>query len=588
LAAVQVARALGAQVYATAGSPEKRAYLRELGIRQVYDSRSLEYAAQIREETGDGVDVVLNALTGEHIRAGMGLLRPGGRFVEIGKAEVLTANQAAEMNPAARYLTFALDEMILADRGSVGRLLREMVAAFAEGQYRPLPVKVFEQPATRQAFRYMAQSRHMGKIVVRQQAGNRSTERGISPEKSYLITGGLGGLGLVVADWLVEQGVRYLALLGRGPGDEGAQEHVELLRSRGARVEVYQADVADFERLAAVMTKIGSELPALGGVIHAAGVLDDGVLAKQDWSRFERVLAPKVAGAWNLHRLSEGMAPEYFVLFSSSASVLGSSGQGSYTAGNSFLDGLAHYRRAMGLPAVSINWGPWDEVGMAAGLDSRQRQRMDAVMHPLSPGTATKALERILQTTAAQAAVMDADWAQIAGRSPFFEGLLDESAADQPALPERGQLLAELLPLPAQKRRERLLSFLRGQAVRILGLDAAFPLDPGQPLNELGLDSLMAVEMRNALGALLDRSLPATVLFDYPTLAALTDYLAGELPAAEVADKQSGSAQEAESGNGALSEQEMRQLEEIRQLSDEEAAAAIARELQELADWEAG
>jgi acyl carrier protein len=242
----------------------------------------------------------------------------------------------------------------------------------------------------------------------------------------------------------------------------------------------------------------------------------------------------------------------------------------------------------MGLPAVSINWGPWDEVGMAAGLDSRQRQRMDAVMHPLSPGTATKALERILQTTAAQAAVMDANWAQIAGRSPFFEGLLDESAADQPALPERGQLLAELLPLPAQKRRERLLSFLRGQAVRILGLDAAFPLDPGQPLNELGLDSLMAVEMRNALGALLDRSLPATVLFDYPTLAALTDYLVGELPAAEVADKQAGSAQEAESGNGALSVEEVRQLEEIRQLSDEEAAAAIARELQELADWDAG
>jgi acyl transferase domain-containing protein/acyl carrier protein len=589
LAAVQIAQAIGAEIYATAGTAEKRAYLHDLGISNVFDSRSLAFAENIKEQTaGEGIDVVLNALTGEYIIAGLSLLRPGGRFVEIGKAEILSPEQVAQVNPEAHYHTFALDEMILTDSPVVGRLQREIVADFAAGRFVPLPRQVFPQEDSKLAFRYMAQARHIGKVVIRQHSSSKETETTISAAKGYLITGGMGGLGLVVAEWLVAQGARHLALLGRSGGSAEGQETVAALRDRGVAVHTYQADVANPEQITAVFAQIGDDLPPLAGVIHAAGVLDDGVLAQQDWSRFEHVLAPKIAGAWNLHRLTEDVPLDHFILFSSSASVLGSSGQGSYTAANSFLDALAHYRRSLGLRAMSINWGPWAEIGMVSRLDSRRRQRLDEIMNPMVPGTALKALERVWRQQPAQVAVMDVNWSKLAvlpaaAHRPFISALLERASGARPVVEKRGKLMAELILLAPKKRQERLFAFLRSQITLILGLEPTFTLDPRQPLNELGLDSLMAVEMRNALGDLLDRSLPATILFDYPTLAALTEFLVKEiLPPATTPDQEMVASLE----DGMDEAEEARQLAEIQQLSDEEAAEALARELETFADWD--
>ncbi len=523
LAALQLAQRLGAEVYATASKP-KHDFLRSLGVRHIFDSRSLTFADDIRQATnGEGVQVVLNSLAGDFIPASLKLLAPGGRFVEIGKTGIWDHDRVRSIRADVVYFTLALDQMGVEDPAFVGGLLRELLPDFERGVLKPLPHRDFALARVREAFRFMAGGRHIGKIVVTQEAGRQPLLR---PDTCYLITGGLGALGLEVARWLSEQGARHLVLVGRrGPSEEATQT-IRAIEERGTRVLVCQGDIAEEDVTGKILAEVDSTCPPLRGIIHAAGVLDDGVLLEQSWPRFERVLAPKVRGAWNLHEGTRARTLDFFVLFSSAASLLGSPGQANYAAANAFLDALAHHRRALGLPAVSINWGPWQDRGMAANLGGRQQQRwanQGLGMIGLQQGL--DALRRIIESDATQIAVLPLDRSRLPERMP---PLWSELSRPLVAVQSAG-FLEELRRAPSGSRAGLLVAFLREQALRVLGLPAAHPLSNGQALSEVGLDSLLAVDLRNAVGGGLGRQLPATVLYNYPSIDALTDWLLKEL-----------------------------------------------------------
>ncbi|HEY9226744.1 MAG TPA: SDR family NAD(P)-dependent oxidoreductase, partial [Gemmatimonadaceae bacterium] len=362
MAAMQLAKRAGAEIFGTAGNPVKRELARTLGADHVADSRSLSFADDVMQATnGQGVDIVLNSLAGDFIPKSLGVLRRGGRFIEIGKTDIWDATRVAAEYPGIGYSALYLGEVTAADPQYIRNMLLELLQDFESGTLTPLPVHAFPLEKAVDAFRFMAQAKHTGKVVLTQHHGSQ-----VRADATYLVTGGLGGLGLLVARSLAADGARHLVLMGRRAPSATAQATIDQLVASGVQVVVATADVAQAADVQRVIAQIATTLPPLRGIVHAAGVVEDAMLADQDAGRFSRVLAPKVAGTWNLHTLTREFPLDFFVLFSSGAALLGSPGQGNYAAANLFLDALAHQRHAHGLPALSINWGSWAEVGMAA------------------------------------------------------------------------------------------------------------------------------------------------------------------------------------------------------------------------------
>ncbi|MGE3267190.1 MAG: SDR family NAD(P)-dependent oxidoreductase [Chloroflexota bacterium] len=560
LAAVQLALRAGAEVFATAGSARKQAYLRSLGVQHVMSSRTLDFADQILTATnGEGVDVVLNSLSGDFIARGLAALSETGRFLELGKRGIWEPEQVAELRPRAQYLPYDLGDPMRQAPALLRSMLIDILGEFERGALEPLPLQVFPMSEVDEAFRFMAQARHIGKIAVVHPAvsGAQASGAQIQADGTYLITGGLGGLGLIVADWLVDQGARNLVLVGRRAAAAAAEAVVNRLEERGARVLVARADVSQADAVARLFAEIDGSMPPLRGIIHAAGILDDGVLLRQDWARFSRVLAPKLEGAWNLHIATIDRPLDFFVLFSSISALFGSPGQGSYAAANSFLDALAHHRRALGLAALSIDWGVWSEAGLAAERGTGERVAGQGI-GMISPAEGQRVLGQLLTWDQPQVVVTPVDWSRYAGqqtgpRAPLF---LSEVLAEAPtpvgdvevARPKLQALIAEALP---QKRWELIRNYVRQQAGLVLGLDAV-DVDEHVPFSEIGLDSLMAVELRNLLGTALEpgQVLPATLAFDYPTVTAITNYLVDEVLGVATTDSEAVATPAARNVNG--------------------------------------
>ncbi|HTN89657.1 MAG TPA: beta-ketoacyl reductase, partial [Sorangium sp.] len=391
---------------------------------------------------------------------------------------------------------------------------------------------LLDAPEDRVALRGSA--RHVARLVRWRQAtpAPAAAPRTITAEGAYLITGGLGGLGLRLAAWLVGQGARHIALAGRSAPTAEAERALAQLRGLGADVRAYGADVSQAGEVARLLSAIDAELPPLRGIFHAAGVLDDGVLSQLDERRMRAVLSPKVDGAFHLHAQTLGRPLDLFVMFSSAASVLGSPGQGNYAAANAFLDALAHHRRAAGLHGLSVGWGPWAEVGLAAAASSRGERLAQRGVRSMQPDQALSALGRLLPEDVAQVIVAPLDlrqWREFyltAAQSPFLSVLMQEQASR--AAPRKGDA-RDLLAAAAPGRRLGLLvAYLREQVGRILQLDPA-RIELEQPLGALGLDSLTGLELRNRLESGLKLTLPATLIFAYPTVAALSTHLARKL-----------------------------------------------------------
>ncbi len=570
LAAVQLARQIGAEIFATVGSPEKRAFLQAGGVERIFNSRTLDFAGEIMAATGgEGVDVVLNSLTGEFIPASLSVLKNGGRFLEIGKRDIWDKSQVDGLGRNLAYFVIYLGEVCEREPALIQEMLQELMADFEAGRLMPLPLRLFPLKQAADAFRYMAQARHIGKVVVAPAAAPETFQA----QATYLITGGLGGLGLRVAEEIVANGGRHLALVGRRPPTAAAQDVIRQLEQAGARVALFQADVAQEAEVARVLTEIEATLPPLRGIVHAAGFLADGVLLQQSWPQFMSVLGPKVAGSWHLHRLTQAKPLDFFVMFSAGATLIGSPGQGNYAAANAFMDALAYYRQAHGQPALSINWGAWAEVGMAANLDRRRWDEQG--LGQILPAQGVKLFRKLVGQPAPQVVVLPVDWPKFGRRYPqgaipsLFVDLVRRSEAAV-APPQPVNLQQQLADLPPARQRSLVLSHVREQACTVLGFDLARPLNPQQPLSELGLDSLMAVELRNLLSRTVHAALPATLLFDYPTIAALSGYLSAEvLHLAAVSQPEAPSAQAAA-------------ITELENLSDAEAEALLLAELSNL------
>ena len=350
-----------------------------------------------------------------------------------------------------------------------------------------------------------------------------------------LITGGLSGLGLVTAEWLVSRGARSLALLARRAPAADAQAAIDRMRQAGAVVTVLQADASHADDMARALAEIRATMRPLRGVFHAAGVLDDAVLAKMTAAQYRNVLAPKVRGAWLLHQLTLDDDLDVFVLYSSVLAYLGAAGQANHAIANAFLDALAHYRRARGLAATSVNWGVWSSVGSAAA--SGRGDRLGAMgLTAITPAEGCDALERILASGAAQGSVMrfapDA-WRQHlsgAARSTFLSGFAaaPQAGADQRAAAAEPALQEQLLAAAAPERRAIVERFIAARAARVLRLNAE-QIDYDKPLRAMGLDSLLAVEFRNRMEADTGLSIPTTLIWNYPTVAKLAPQVAERL-----------------------------------------------------------
>lgn len=558
MAAVQLARAAGAQVFVTAGTPEKRRMLLEMGAAAAFDSRTPEFADQLLAATGGrGVDLVLNSLIGPMIPAGMRALRAGGIFVELGKRERLTTEEAARLRSEVRYVAFDLGDEGRADPTLLPRLFAELRGMLEVGTIRPLPTAVFPLGEAGAAFRRMARAEHVGKLVL---VPPPMVDRALAGW--VVVTGGGGGVGSATVRWLAANGARRIALWGRRTIPGGL---LASLASAGDGIEIrtMEVDVSRREEVDAALAalRVDGDITA---VIHSAAVVDDATLAHQDPARLAVALAAKVGGAWHLHEATRGDPIHAFVLYSAAGPLIDAAGQANYAAANAALDELSLHRRGLGLPAVSVQWGPWSGAGMAARLDDSQRERWSR--HGLEwwdDATAGPAFEAMLRATAAGV---------LALRLPERRPAQAAGAARPAAQPQAGGALRSELEATPPALREQLLHE-RVQRVLLGVLGVGTPPEVDTPLRDAGLDSLSAIELRNALSVACATSLPATLAFDHPSVGAIATYLLRVLELDAAASPTS------EPAPVVAESLEVAIRSEVEQLTDEEAEMLLLQEL---------
>lgn len=578
-AAVQLARHAGAEVFATA-SPGKWAFLRNQGVAHIMNSRTLDFAEEIRLRTGGrGVDIVLNSLSDDFIDRSLDVLALNGRFVELGKRDALTPEAIQARRPDLTYFhnITELDDWVEHDPAQIARRLEALLTLFEQGAITPLPRTVFAIQNVRAAFRYMQQALHIGKVVITQPAASDTTMPiQVQPEASYLITGGLGGLGLTIAEWLADHGARHLVLAGRsGVATTEARQVIAELESSGVRVQAVAADVSNYADVQRLVETCTASAP-LRGVVHAAGILDDGVMLQQTDDRYAHVLAPKVQGGWHLHTLTQKQPLDFFICFSSVAGVLGNAGQSNYAAANTFLDALVYHRRALGLPGLAVNWGAWGSRGLVARMSQQHQQRLvESGFKLIGLSEGIQALELLLGQGTPQVAVVPADWSRLLQQyqtvPPFFATVTPtaSSPASPSQRPERFRSRLEAAPI--MQRRKLLVEHVGQMVTRVLGLGGTTEVDSQRGFFDYGMDSLTSIELRNYLQTSLECPLSPTLAFSYPSVTALVDFLIDEVLPLEF-----------EITTPATNGTQTEELDNLDHLSDEEVDTLLLQELARL------
>ena len=573
LAAVAIAQKIGAEIYATA-SPGKWELLEVRGVKHIFNSRTLDFAEEIVTATeGQGVDLVLNSFNGDYITKSLAVLKQQGRFIEIGKQGIWSPEQVKAIKPNCDYSIVDLWQITKEQPELIQTMLGELVTQFKESQLQPLPHIKFDQRNTLDAFRLMQQGKHQGKVVIAQHHPAREYRA------TYLIAGGLGAIGLEIAHWLADRGVKHLVLIGRNQVKPNLQATLEKLQNhcqtQDCQITTIYADISDRTQLTSVIQQLAG-LPPLRGMIHCAGILDDGIVRQQTWAKFQNVLAAKVQGAWNLHLLSQQYNLDRFILFSSAASLLGSKAQANYAAANAFLDVLAQARRLEGLPAIALNWGAWRDTGLAVtdrltyiGINLIDRQQ------------AIDLLKDLGQQTTAQIGIIPFDWQQWQTKNkitPFYENLITDRQTTSSYNPPSSTSndLAQLRQAAPSAKEQVAIAQVSREVAKILGISERQELDLDVGFGDLGLDSLAAVELRNKLQTKYELQLPASVTFDYPTISEMAQYLLSLLftpnqPSLKAA--QTSTPDELD---------ELIKLD-LEQLSEAEAEALLAQELDKLA-----
>ncbi|MDA1052331.1 MAG: SDR family NAD(P)-dependent oxidoreductase [Planctomycetota bacterium] len=555
-AAIQLAHRAGATVIATAGTKEKREFLREMGVEHVFDSRSLDFYNDVMEVTGGrGVDIVLNSLTGRFITQSLKCLAPFGRFIELGKSDIYRNSKLSLERLGQNIAFFVVDvDRLAAQKPDLHRLvMTEVVAFFERGELQPHQITEFPVSKLPQAMKFMARAAYRGKIVLNMEddsvAALPPRHATFRPDRSYLITGGASGFGLEIARWMADRGARHLILVSRnGPKSDADRAAVEMIRSHGVHVLLAQADVADRGDIDRLIEVIKRDMPPLAGVVHGAAVLDDASIPTMDMERFERVFNPKAQGAWNLHEATVDAEADldFFLMLSSISAVFGIIGQVNYVAANFFQDALAQYRRQQGLCATSVNLGL---LGQFAGMSKSENDDRDVgallesqgmLVMPLTDVLAK--LEAALIQQPVQRMTARFDWARfrtayphLARDSRFIE-LMSDAALARGSRPRASGLRAALAELELEQQRERLEQELTASLARILDAKPE-KLDVAVSIDVLGLDSLMLTEMQIWIARSLGINLPLIKLLKGPSIATLAADLLVQLVNAGTAEE---------------------------------------------------
>jgi acyl transferase domain-containing protein/NADPH:quinone reductase-like Zn-dependent oxidoreductase/SAM-dependent methyltransferase/acyl carrier protein len=551
MAAIQIAHHLGAEVIASAGSPVKRALLATLGVKHVIDSRRGDFAEAVMELTDRrGVDVVLNALAGEAIPMGLACLAEFGRFIEIGKRDIYQ-NSRIPLRPLrcnASFHVVAMDAVFAGDKSLTREMFAEVADLVAQGALHPLPFRAFPAFNVDAAFRLMAGGKHIGKVIVSfpqsfvpRRGEPIAPQFEIKGDGCYLITGAFGGFGKVLAEWLVQSGARHLVLSSRsGASTPEAEAFVQKLRDSGTQVQIVKADAGSSTDIARLFSEISQTGQPLRGVFHLAMAIDDAVLSKLNRDRMATVIGPKAVGAWLLHEATREMTLDCFVMFSSISSIFGNPAQGNYVAANAFLDSLAHHRRTLGLPALTINWGVLGGEGYVARNTRVAEFLAKQGTTELSPAEVISILESSLRAPGPQVAAIRVDWAKW---RTFFRGMQANPLLERIFAAVEGQESAGVtsdwrnrIESASPEEKEAVIA----QAVReVVGSVLRVKPDSlrnDQPLTDLGLDSLMGVEIENSLEAAIGVALPPTSLMRARTIgqiaALMATHMGGSAPTA--------------------------------------------------------
>ena len=539
-AAVQLAKAEGAEIFATAGNPKKRKILKDLGVPHVMDSRSLKFADDVTRITkGAGVDVLLNSLPGDYITKGLDIMAPYGRFLEIGKRDVY-ADSAVGMKALRKNVTLAV--LDLAAMGQerpelLARLMAELADRFANRDLDPLPLTAFPISQIGDAFRFMSQARHVGKVVVTLDEPSfrirRDVNRPVSLDQgaSYLVTGGTGGFGLTIADWLSRAGASKLYLASRsGTFSTDDQPRLDAITARGTQVEAISLDITDTKATQAFVTKTAKGDRPLRGAIHAAAVIKDGFITQLTPDMISDVLRPKVLGGWALHQaLSQaGIQPDFLIGFSSIAQVIGSGGQANYVAANAFLEALAAYRRARGQSGTAINWGAMAESGFVARNEGLANYLEFVGLAGLTDADTDLGMEIALSRDIGQFVYANVDWAQLAqanralGRSARFAPMLQKDSGGDT------EVRARLMTLSGDALLEAAKDFIVDEVSSVLKVDAS-AIQTNRQMSELGLDSLSSFELKMRVESALDVMLPVSKFLQAPSIDELAVLLSDEV-----------------------------------------------------------
>lgn len=529
-AAVQLAKLAGAEVYATA-SPRKWPLLRSQGVRHIMNSRTLDFTDKVLELTnGRGVDIVLNSLNKDYVPASLRCLGRNGRFIELGKIGIWSPEQMREERPDVAYHNFDVSDASF--RHINKQILEKVAGLVAAGDLSPLPTVAYGLDEIEEAFSVLSRGASIGKLALSFRDDRDGPERpvAIGADETYLVTGGLGALGVVTVRKLVREGARHIAILTRRRDAQGKLTELQAELGKGVELILLEGDVANEQDVSRVMTQLREGHPPLAGIIHSAGVLADAPAAKQTWESINKAFEPKVYGTWHLHQLAASLPSlRFFVVYSSMSSVLGLAGQSNYAAANAFMDTLMHWRAGRKLPGLSINWAPWAEVGMAAGLSAQQIRSMeDRGLKFIKPGEGTRALFTALARPQAQCLAGEVDWERVISAQPALTALLERIVAKQRGVAQSVDI-ETLANKPKADRDVEIKAILRAKVAEILHFDSPEHVEADARFVELGLDSLAAVELKNALEKVFGMPLPTSTLFDYPGIQTLTEFISKQL-----------------------------------------------------------
>ena len=547
MAAIQLVHHFGGTVIATAGSPTKRTLLKTMGVAHVIDSRKGDFAESVMEITGGrGVDIVLNSMASEAIPMGLSCLAPFGRFLEIGKRDIYQNSQIPlwPMRQNSSFHVIAMDAVFDGDAGLTEALLADVAKLADEGALRPLPFRSFAASRVDAAFRLMAAGKHIGKVVVGF-AETFISRRAVVPapgfdvkaDATYAITGAFGGFGRVLAQWLVDNGAKNLVLAGRtGASSDEAKAFMKRMDEQGINTVEVKADAGvadDIDRV--IFAAQGTDFP-LKGIFHLAMHIDDAPMSALDSSRMLSVIAPKAHGAWLLHDATKDMDLDAFVMFSSVSSILGNPGQANYAAANCALDALAHHRKVQGLPALVVNWGALGGEGYVARNERVAEYLSRQGTIALTPAEVTTLLQSFLESGAPQMVSLRVDWSKWrqSYRGLQENPLLEYVFTGGTEADDKGGISSDwqnrISAAAGAERTGIIVDALKEIVGQVLRVKPA-SLRPEQPLTDLGLDSLMAVEMETLIESTIGVALPPASLMQARTIAQLAEKIDGHLGA---------------------------------------------------------